>query len=168
MLKKIQDWTIAIQRVIFITAMAFMLVTLVTNVIMRYIFSKSLVWSEEVTSLLQGGVTFLGIGYCFARKKHTELTIVHEKLPPKMQALFDIITNAIILGCLLKLTIVAFDLVGRQMIPLGTVKWLKLGYFYMMIPIGFIIGGVHIMTRFITAIQRMFSLLGEKTAGPAV
>lgn len=157
MLEKIQDLAIRIQRVIFVAAMAFMLAALAGNVVMRYFFGKPLIWSEEVTSLVQGGLAFLGIGYCFARKKHTELTLVYDWLPPRIQALFDIVTNGVILFCLYKLTFVAVDLVSRQMIPLGTVAWLKIGYFYMMVPVGFVVGGIYAMTIFIAAFRRIFS-----------
>ena len=154
MLEKIQSGAIKAQRAVFIVAMAFMLVVLAVNVFMRYVFGKPLIWSEEVTSLVQGGIAFLGIGYCFARNKHTELTMVYDRLPARLRALCDIVTNSVMLYCLYKLIGVALRLVSRQMIPLGTVSWLKLGYFHVMIPLGLIIACVYVFAALLMALRR--------------
>jgi TRAP-type C4-dicarboxylate transport system, small permease component len=163
MLEKIQNVAITIQKYIFVIAISFMLFALAANVFMRYVFNKPVMWSEEVTSLMQGSMAFLGIGYCFARRKHTELTIVYNLVSKRVQALFDVITNGVMLYCIYLLVGVAFNIVSRQMIPLGTVPWLKIGYFYMMIPIGLIVGGIYILALFIDAFRRLFG----KTAAPA-
>ncbi len=157
MIDTIKTTAIKIQRVIFVTAMGFMLVALAANVFMRYTLGKPLIWSEEVTALMQGGIAFLGIGYCFARGKHIELTLLYDHLPRRLQLVCDLVTRGIMVFCLYYLIQAALVLVSRQMIPLGTVTWLRIGYFYAMVPVGLIVGGIYILAEMVETARRLFA-----------
>lgn len=148
-----------IERIIFIVIMVSMALILISHVTLRYVFNKPLIWSDEVASLLQGTMTFLGIGYCFTRKQHISLSLVYDRVPPVVQAILDIITNLIMLVCLAIMVRVGFKYVSNQMVQLGTVSWLYKSYFYVFIPIGFIIAIFHVLERLISAIKRIHLLM---------
>lgn len=144
MLKKIDKIIYIIERGLFSLIMLGMLGVLSVNVVLRYAFNSPIIWSDEIMTMVQGVIAFLGIGYCIRMGKHTELSLVYNKLNKTWQWVFSILSNSIILFCLYKLTVVGFKHVGTQNYPLGTVPWLNLSYFYIFVPIGFIIAMIYI------------------------
>ena len=53
----------------------------VVNVIMRYIFSRTISWAEEFTTISFVWCVFLSSAACFRRQKHIGIDIIVERLP---------------------------------------------------------------------------------------
>lgn len=155
MLQKINKIIYYIERGLFSLILLGMLGVLSVNVILRYIFNSPIIWSDEIMTIVQGVIAFLGIGYCIRMDKHTELSLVYNKLNRAWQLVFSIISNSIMLFCLYKLTVVGFKHVETQNYPLGTVPWLNLSYFYVFVPIGFIIAMIYIGIELIKIITEI-------------
>lgn len=156
MLEKLETMFLKVEKVVFSFIMFSMLVILACHVTMRYLFNSPLIWTDEVTTMLQGTIAFLGIGYCFHRNQHTELALVYDKVPVPVQWIFDIITNGVMLFCLYHLTKTGFRYVANQNIALGTISWLKKSYFYVFIPIGFLMAMVYALLRFLKPFRAMY------------
>lgn len=154
MIQKMEQWVIKAEKILFSTIMSLMAITLVAHVTMRYVFNNPLIWTDEITTLLQGTITFLGIGYCFRRGQHTELGILYDRVPPVVQITFDFITNTIMLVCSGYMLQAGIKFTQNQMIQLGTVSWLYKSYFYIFIPIGFMIAMFYILGRLAAVIKR--------------
>ncbi|MDD3252858.1 MAG: TRAP transporter small permease [Lachnospiraceae bacterium] len=155
-MKKIADEMEKICKIVFSIIMAAMLLILVLHVTMRYLFNKPLIWTDEVTTILQGTIAFLGIGYCFMRKQHTELSLLYDRVPQVVQWTFDLITNSVMIFCLYKITIASIGYVAKQNIALGTISWLNKSYFYMFIPVGFVIAIIYLTARVLHLLQTIF------------
>lgn len=160
MIEKIKKYVTKIEKVLFTSIFSFMAIVLILHVLLRYVFNNPLIWTDEVLSIVQGTITFLGIGYCFTRNQHTSLSLLYDRVPPIIQIIFDIITNSIMIICLSVLIKTGFGYVQNQVVRLGTVSWLYKSYFYIFIPIGFIIALVHILSRLLKAFKRIVLLKG--------
>jgi len=55
------------------------------KVVNRYLFSKSLAFSEEVVVNLFVWITLLGISIAFRRGSHLQMTNLYDKFPPKLK-----------------------------------------------------------------------------------
>ena len=99
MVKKLESIVYHVQRTFFIAVMTFMLLVLSLHVIMRFAFNNPIIWTDEVITMMQGTLAFAGIGYCFHKKQHTELSLVYDKVPRPVQWLFDLASNGIMLFC---------------------------------------------------------------------
>lgn len=164
MLQKLERVLFKLERTVFSLIMAAMLIILTCHVTMRYLFNSPLIWTDEVTTILQGTIAFLGIGYCFHKKQHTELTLLYDRVPTCVQWLFDIITNSVMMFCMYHMTVVGFRFVKNQNIAFGTISWLKKSYFYIFIPIGFIIAMCYIAVRLAGVFHSIYqSVKAKKT-----
>lgn len=153
MLQKLEEILLKVEKTVFSLIMFMMLAILACHVTMRYLFNSPLIWTDEVTTMLQGTIAFLGIGYCFHRKQHTELSLLYDKVPRPVQWIFDIITNSIMLFCLYHLVRTGFQYAANQNIAFGTISWMKKSYFYIFIPIGFLIAMAYVMVRLLRTFQ---------------
>ncbi len=57
------------------------------NVVNRYLFSKSLAFSEEVVVNLFVWITLLGVSIAFRRGSHLQMTNLYDKFSPKLKRL---------------------------------------------------------------------------------
>lgn len=149
MLKKFEQLLLRVERQVFSVIMFVMLAILTCHVTMRYLFNRPLIWTDEVTTMMQGTIAFLGIGYCFHRGQHTELSLLYDRVPRQIQRIFDLITNSVMLFCLYHLTQIGFAYTAKQNIALGTIPWMKKSFFYVFIPIGFMIAMAYVTVRLI-------------------
>lgn len=153
MLQKLEQILLKIEKLVFSVIMFAMLAILTCHVTMRYLFNSPLIWTDEVTTILQGTIAFLGIGYCFHRNQHTELALLYDRVPRPVQWMFDLVTNGVMLFCLGHLVKIGFRYVANQNIALGTIAWMKKSYFYIFIPIGFIIATGYVIVRLLRVIE---------------
>jgi len=91
-----------IQSIFFCIVLGFMAIVMFASVIFRYVLNDPLIWSEELTTVMQGALAFAGIGYCCHYKAHTRVLLFHDKLPKFMQGIVDILCDGIMIFCLYK------------------------------------------------------------------
>lgn len=70
----------------------FMMLTLLYEVILRYIFNAPTVWAHELSQMFFGAYFILGGGYTLLHRSHISVDILHARLPPRKKAILDIIT----------------------------------------------------------------------------
>ena len=81
-----------IANVIAVVFLAVMMLLTVTDVILRYFFSKPIMGSMELTEYFMVIAGFLGIAYCGLKKKHLKVDLIVSSFSPRTQGIFDIIT----------------------------------------------------------------------------
>ena len=84
-----------IQSIFFCIVLGFMAIVMFASVIFRYVLNDPLIWSEELTTVMQGALAFAGIGYCCHYKAHTRVLLFHDKLPKFMQGIVDILCDVL-------------------------------------------------------------------------
>ena len=84
----------------WIGGIAILVMTLVVllNVIMRYVFSYSLTWTEEFARYLFIYITFLGAGLLTYERGHLFVEIIFNNLPHKTKKIVQLIIDAIVFG----------------------------------------------------------------------
>ncbi|WP_417269946.1 TRAP transporter small permease [Celeribacter sp.] len=70
------------EQVILASFMALMAVLIFVQVIMRYVFESSLVWSEELARWLFIWTIWTGIAYAFRTGDHIRITMLSDSLSP--------------------------------------------------------------------------------------
>lgn len=113
------------------------------NVVMRYGFSHSFAWAEELTRYIMFWVTFLGGNLCVQNNIHVKMDLLHVKLPKKAaKALVSFTYLVCIAGCVFLL---GYGVqLTNQIFTLGQVAtsmpWLKMWVVNLAIPIFAVIG----------------------------
>lgn len=162
-IKKVEDIFAKVQRIFFCAVLAFMAVVMFAAVVYRYCLKDPIIWSEELTTLLQGMLAFAGIGYCFRYKAHTRVLLFHDKFPKFIQGIIDLICDAIMVFCLFKFCETMPKYIASKSASLTTISWLNTNVFNYVIYIGFIFGIVYILIDASKTIyQMMHPELAEK------
>ena len=86
------------------------------QVVLRYIFSYSLPWSEELVRWCFVWLIWVGVSYGFKVQKHVSIDIVLKILPKKIAIVVNFFVNLIILWCMAKLTILGTEQILNPMI----------------------------------------------------
>lgn len=141
----------AIDRVIakleeFIMAVGIILmaVNTIVNVISRFIFDHSIIFSEELNSTFILLVTFAGIGYAARHGRHIRMSAIYDQLPVAVRK--KLMTIIVTVTALFMLFLAYFSVVyvfnvyskGRVMPALGVPVYI----IYLWVPIGLFITGV--------------------------
>lgn len=76
-------------------AVIFSVITLVSfaQIINRYVFGRSFVFAEELATELMIWIAFLGAAKCVSIDAHTRLSVVVNKLPPRLKCAAMLLSN---------------------------------------------------------------------------
>ena len=135
-----------------------------TEVIRRYIFGKSFIWSEELMRYLFVYVGFVGGAAAFREKSLSCFDLISKKIKSqRAKAILDLVINTAIIGLVMFLGIKGVRVAGlpsiakQHSVGLG----LSMKYVYMAIPIGCFLMAVFGLENYMEIIPRV---IGKKTA----
>ncbi|MGN0975235.1 MAG: TRAP transporter small permease [Gemmiger sp.] len=134
-----------IQSVFFCAVLAFMAIVMFVAVIRRYVLNDPLMWSEELTTVMQGALAFAGIGYCFHYKAHTRVLILHDRLPKPARVVCDLLCDGVMIYCLYKFCETMPKYIKSKNAYLTTLRWLNYSVFNYIIYAGFILAILYIL-----------------------
>ncbi len=72
-----------------------LLLVVVYEVIMRYIFNSPTIWGFEATTFLYGIHFILGLAYCDILGGHVKVDVVVTRFPAKPQSVIGVLTNLV-------------------------------------------------------------------------
>jgi tripartite ATP-independent transporter DctM subunit len=101
------DWA---ARAIIVAALLGELGVVLTDVTIRFLFTQSLLWSDEASKLCLTTLAFLGGALAYRGRHHTAIQFVTRFLPGLVQDGIAAAVDALILGAALVTLVVSFDL----------------------------------------------------------
>lgn len=145
-----------IERLILSGIFIVMLVIMMAQVMSRYVLKAPIIWTDELTTLLQVCIAFLGIGYGLRRKSHVTLSGFYENFPKPVQHLVSIATDILIMVCFCLIVEQGFFYANQQWnIKTMTMRWTN-GMFYICIPLGLLEAIVYICFDMVDHIMCLF------------
>ncbi len=102
------------EDICLVSMFALMVFFIFLQIIMRFVFNHSLVWSEELGKFIFVWISWLGISIGERRNEHIKITLVIDKFSPKWQKIFEIIAYLILAAILLVTIYYAVILVEFQ------------------------------------------------------
>lgn len=134
-------------------------IIMILQISSRYVFGRPLIWTDEISTLLQVNLVFLGVGYTFRKKEHVSINFIVNHLSITFQHIISIINGFILLFCLVLVIKSGIQFVGTQDIPVNTVPFLDVCLFYICFPLGCLITSAYI---FFDTLEHILILLGKK------
>ena len=61
------------------------------DITLRYIFAKPTFWAFELTYMIYGVYSMLGVAYCHYYKAHVRMDLIYARLSPRGKAMMDVI-----------------------------------------------------------------------------
>ena len=98
---------VSVISLVIITALVFL------QVVLRYVFSTSIPWTEEVVITLIVYMALFGAARAVRKKEHTEVDGVAKALPKAGGIILRILTNAVTLVTIAIMAYASFFLAGR-------------------------------------------------------
>jgi TRAP-type C4-dicarboxylate transport system permease small subunit len=93
--------------------LAAIFVILILQIAFRYVLNAPLVWTEELARYLYIWACYLGAAVALRRGNHIVITLVHERLPPRLGGLVTLGTQALALIFLGAVTVLGVQLMVR-------------------------------------------------------
>ncbi len=78
--------------------LAVLLAVVGAQVFARYALNRSLFWSEELARYLFIYLVFLGAAIGLGRRRHIEVSVVAERLPPRLRRAVAVVVDLLLLG----------------------------------------------------------------------
>lgn len=135
-----------------IILMVMLLILMTTEVVLRYIFNSSLVWSNDLVMILMAWLTFLGASIAVKEKAHFAIPILADKFKEK-EFFFSLVVDLISLtffgllfigGCIITKNSLHQDLMSLP----G--KWYMV---YMIVPITSFASIVHLAVDLVNSLR---------------
>ena len=116
--------------------MILMVAVMFYQVVLRYCFNKSNIWSEEITRYMFVYVSLLGSFVAIRKNSHLKVDFFVGLLKGKAYRYFTHLTSIGVLGFLIYLTPLAYNLSMNTMKSESPGLKLPMGYVYLAVPIG--------------------------------
>lgn len=137
--KKAMAGLYKVLAVVVAVCLALMIVITFIEVVRRYFFGQSYIWSAEFVQYLMVAIGFLGGAAAFKNYALVNLDLLTAKFPKRVQSLIDIINNTVILAFLIFLFRVSLKSITSATIAKQISVGLKcsMSIPFSVIPIGF-------------------------------
>jgi len=119
-----------------VACISLILILVVVQVVMRYVFNFPLVWSEELAVYSMVWLTFIGSALATKDKEHITVTIVTEFLPKKIRRV--VMQMSRVITCIFLLIIIFYgsQLSFENFNVTSVANRIPMGYVYGIIPLG--------------------------------
>lgn len=109
------------------------------NVVARYVFDSSLTWASELTTYLFLWSTFFGAAYCFKQDAHISITLMLEKVNPKLAKMLMLLAHTITLVFLAAVAYYGYEYVlfVHELEEVSVDLEMPMWIIYLVIPISF-------------------------------
>ena len=131
-LDKICYYLIAVMMIV-------MVVVMVYQVVLRYVFDRSNLWSEEVARYLCVYVTFLGSFIAIRRNSHLKVDFFVELMSPKVRKILRLVTSVAITLFLVYMAGKGIEMVRGGFRNITAGLNIPMAYIYIAIPVGCIL-----------------------------
>ena len=116
------------------------IVAIVTaEVTLRYLFSHSMIFTEELSRYLMVWIVFLGSALAIRDGSHIRIQILVNRLGPRLQQIVKLAADALIIAFLIFITVEGLKILPRQLQQMCITIDISLFYFYLAIPVGSIL-----------------------------
>ena len=118
-----------------VLCMVLILLLVIVQVAMRYLFNSPLTWSEELAVFVMIWLTFIGSLICMRDKEHIEVTILVDHLPRPLQRIVVAFSRLASVFFLLVVAYYGFELVMENMTVTSPANKISMGLVYTISPL---------------------------------
>jgi len=117
------------------------------QVVMRYVFSYSLPWSEELSRYIYLWQIWIGASYAVAEGRHLRISMILDKLTIATRSKLEISVYIVWLGFSIYLVITGMDVVQKIFASgqLSPALRMPMAYAYASVPIGAAMMSIHLI-----------------------
>ncbi len=118
-----------------VLCMGLILILVIAQVAMRYLFNSPLVWSEELAVYVMVWMTFIGSVICMRDNEHIEVTILTDYLPQGLKRAIFVFSRLASAIFLLIVAYYGFELVQENLVVTSAANQINMGLVYSILPL---------------------------------
>jgi TRAP-type C4-dicarboxylate transport system permease small subunit len=167
---RFERYFLAVNRAIIFLMMAVMATLVFVNVVARYAFNFSIIWTEEVSQYLMIWIAYLGAGLALREGRHVAVEMLQDRLPTALGRRLRMAVGGLVVLFLGVVTVLGFQFaifVWSQETPVLNIS---LGIPSLAIPLGTLLFAVHLVLMFRNYVGKQYvpgqileDLSGEET-----
>ena len=143
MLSRVSHWLNRLSEIVCCGVLLAMTVTVVLQVVCRYLLGAALTWSEEFARYGLVWITFLGAGIALKRRAHMGVLAIVEMFSPGIRKGVQVFTVFAVMVFLFIATLKGTELAVFNMKQFSPAMGLPMGYVYLAIPMGCLVMIIH-------------------------
>lgn len=122
-----------------------LVVVVLAAVFYRYVLSDSLMWSAEVARYTCIWISFLGASVALRKRMHIGLEFFISRMPPRTQHWVGIGSDFAILGFLLFVAVLGFDLAAQQAYQKSAALMISMAWPYLSVPVSAVLMALQVI-----------------------
>ncbi|WP_293267753.1 TRAP transporter small permease [Neptunomonas sp.] len=146
-ISNVTEW---IEKFVVISSILLMMANSTANAIGRYVFGKSLFFSEELNQFLIVAITFIGFAYAVRKGRNIRMTAVYDSLgytaKKTVSILIAMITGVLMLYLSYKAVFYVIEL--KDLNRLSPALQFPVYIIYAIIPVGLFVAGIQYLITF--------------------
>lgn len=88
-----RPWFVHIEDVLGTFALGVILIVMATQIVLRYVFNGSLIWSEEISRYLLIALVFMGTATAVREREHIQIGLIDRLIPPQALSVLKILVD---------------------------------------------------------------------------
>ena len=88
-----RPWFVHIEDVLGTFALGVILIVMATQIVLRYVFNGSLIWSEEISRYLLIALVFMGTATAVREREHIQIDLIDRLIPPQALSVLKILVD---------------------------------------------------------------------------
>jgi len=151
LLQKISSFTERLEKVIIGGGIMLMMINSTANAIGRYVFNKSIFFSEELNQFLIVWISFVGFAYAVRKGRNIRMTAVYDSMSHRVKKILTIIIAISTAALLFYLSYKSFFYVEelKEIRRLSSALQFPVYIVYAIIPVGLFMAGIQYLISFI-------------------
>ena len=144
-IQKVDKCLSMIENAVIILGLSAMFLILLAQVIMRYVFSRPLTWSEEAARYIFVYVSFIGISYAYRQKGHIRMEGVVNLFPQAVRRGLEVLINLGTIALFCYMIPFSFRFIGIQAGVKATATHIPMSIVYTALPLGMALSCVRLL-----------------------
>ena len=99
-IKNLNTWLCRLENLFNSIVLVVILVVISMQIIMRYVFNRPLLWSEELSRYLYVWIAWMGCAFCVGTRSHISVPLLTDSLPEQVQKILAVAGNLAVTGAL--------------------------------------------------------------------
>ncbi len=159
-IEKVNGILCSVENVLMVATFMAILVVMVIQIVLRYLFNNPLVWSEEFCRFGYVWITWIGCAFCEGKGDHITIPIIFDKLPEKIKPVVTRIGEVLVIALLIYLIPKACAFTAKEHRFLSGTMEVPMSVLYASLPAGLILTSLQSVLRLVTSLM---TKKGEKT-----
>ena len=144
-IQKVDKCLSMIENAVIILGLSAMFLILLAQVIMRYVFSRPLTWSEEAARFIFVYVSFIGISYAYRQKGPIRMEVVVNLFPQAVRRGLEVLINLGTIALFCYMIPFSFRFIGIQAGVKATATHIPMSIVYIALPLGMALSCVRLL-----------------------